>query len=78
ETKEKNWYNTVDFGLVFGAAFYINEGLFLSARYTHGLGDVDQNTYDVSFKELNPDGSFIYRNDKNESRSWQFSVGFSF
>jgi len=63
---------------VFGAAFYINEGLFISARYTHGLGDVDQNTYDVSLKELNPDGSFIYRNDKNESRSWQFSVGFSF
>ena len=78
ETKEKNWYNTVDFGLVFGAAFYINEGLFISARYTHGLGDVDQNTYDVSLKELNPDGSFIYRNDKNESRSWQFSIGFSF
>ena len=78
ETKEKNWYNTVDFGLVFGAAFFINEGLFLSARYTHGLGDVDQNTYDISLQSLNPDGSFIYRNDKNESRSWQFSIGFSF
>jgi hypothetical protein len=78
ETKEKNWYNTVDFGLVFGAAFYINEGLYLSARYIHGLGDVDQNTYDISLQSLNPDGSFIYRNDKNESRAWQFSVGFSF
>jgi hypothetical protein len=78
ETKDKNWYNTIDFGLVVGAAFYINEGLYLSARYTHGLGDVDQNTYDVSLQSLNEDGSFIYRNDKNESRNWQFSVGFSF
>ena len=61
ETKEKNWYNTIDFGLVvFGAAFYLNEGLYLSARYIHGLGDVDQNTYDVSLQTLNPDGSFVY------------------
>jgi len=78
ETKDKSWYNTFDFGLVVGAAFFINEGLYLSARYTHGLGDVDQNTYDVSLQSLNQDGSFIYRNDKNESRNWQFSVGFSF
>lgn len=78
ETKDKNWYNTFDFGLVVGAALYINEGLYLSARYVHGIGDVDQNTYDVSLQSLNQDGSFIYRNDKNESRNWQFSVGFSF
>jgi hypothetical protein len=78
ETKDKNWYNTLDFGLVGNLAFYINEGLFLSVRYMHGLGDVDQNTYDVSLQELNPDGSFQYRTDKNESRAWQFSVGFQF
>jgi len=76
--KDKNWYNTIDFGLVGNLAFYINEGLFLSVRYMHGLGDVDQNTYDVSLQELNPDGTFIYRNDKNESRAWQFSIGFQF
>lgn len=78
ETKDKNWYNTIDWGLVGNLAFYINEGLFLSVRYMHGLGDVDQNTYDVSLQSLNQDGSFIYREDKNESRAWQFSVGFSF
>jgi hypothetical protein len=76
--KDKNWYNTVDFGLVFGAAFFINESLYLSGRYIHGLGDVDQNTYDVSLQSLNPDGSFKYREDKNESRALQFSIGFSF
>ena len=78
ETKEENQYKTIDFGLVVGAAFYINEGLYLSARYTHGLSDADVNNYDVSLQSLNTDGSFKYRDDDNRSRSWQFSVGFSF
>jgi len=78
ETKNKNLYNTIDFGLVAGAAFYLNEGLYLGARYVHGLGDVDQNEYDVSLQYLNPDGSFVQRADENSSRSWQISIGFSF
>ncbi len=78
DTKDKNQYKTIDFGLVVGAAFYVNEGLYLSARYNHGLSDADVNTYDVSLQSLNTDGSFKYRDDDNRSRSWQFSVGFSF
>ncbi len=78
DTKEKNQYNTIDFGVVVGAAFYVNEGLYFSARYNHGLSDADVNTYDVSLQSLNTDGSFKYRDDDNRSRSWQFSVGFSF
>ena len=69
---------SIDFGIVVGAAFYVNEGLYFSARYTHGLSDADVNTYDVSLQSLNTDGSFKYRDDDNRSRSWQFSVGFSF
>ncbi len=78
DTKNKNLYNTIDLGLIAGAAYYINEGLYLSARYVHGLNDVDQNEYDVSLQYLNPDGSFVQRADKNTSRSWQISIGFSF
>lgn len=78
ETKDKNWYKTFDFGLVAGASFYINEGLYIGARYIHGLTDVDQNTYDVSLQTINQDGSFVQRADDNKSRAWQFSVGFSF
>ncbi len=78
DTKEENQYKTIDFGLVAGAAFYLNEGLYLSARYTHGLSDADVNTYDVSLQSLNTDGSFKYRDDDNRNRSWQFSIGFSF
>ncbi len=76
--KDKNQYKTIDFGLVVGAAFYINEGLYFSARYNHGLSDADVNTYDVSLQSLNLNNSFQYRDDDNRNRSWQFSVGFSF
>jgi hypothetical protein len=63
---------------VAGASFFLNEGLFLSARYIHGLGDVDRNDYDVSLRSLNPNGTYIQRDDLNKSKSWQFSIGFSF
>jgi len=76
--KEKNLYKTLDFGVVACASIFLNEGLFFSVRYVHGLGDVDENLYDVSLQKLNTDGSFVQRADKNTSRSWQFSVGFSF
>jgi hypothetical protein len=76
--KDKNQYKTLDFGIVGCVSIFLNEGLFFSARYVHGLGDVDENLYDVSLQSLNPDGSFVQRADKNTSRSWQFSVGFSF
>ena len=78
ESKGKNLFKTFDFGLVACASIYINSGLYVSARYIHGLTDVDRNEYDVSLKNLNSDGSFIQRADDNKSRAWQFSVGFSF
>ena len=68
ETKVENQYKTLDFGLVVGAAFYVNEGLYFSARYNHGLSDADVNTYDVSLQSLNTDGSFKYHDDDNRSR----------
>jgi len=76
--KDKNLYKTIDLGIAAAASIYLNEGLFFSIRYIHGLGDVDENEYDVSLQTLNQDGSFVQRADENKSRSWQFSVGFSF
>jgi hypothetical protein len=77
--KDKNQYKTLDFGIAAGASIFLNEGLFFSVRYIHGLGDVDENEYDVSLQSLAADKvSFVQRADVNKSRSWQFSVGFSF
>ncbi len=75
--KEKNYYETLDFGLMAGVSYFLNDGLYLSARYIHGLGDVDRNVYDRSLQSLD-NGNPIPRADVNKSRSWQFSVGFSF
>ncbi|MEO6130214.1 MAG: porin family protein [Saprospiraceae bacterium] len=76
--KDKNMFKTLDFGLVAGVAYFLNQGLYLGVHYVHGLGDVDRNKYDISFQTLNSDGSFVKRNDINKSRSWQLSVGFAF
>lgn len=76
-TKGKDLYKTLDFGIVAGLSYYLNEGLFLSARYIYGLGDMDRNEYDVSLQSLS-NGNLIPRADVNRSTSWQFSVGFSF
>ena len=76
--KNKDLYKTLDFGLTAGLSYFLNEGLYLGVHYVHGLGDVDRNDYDVSLRQLNTDGTFIKRADENKSRSWQFSVGFSF
>lgn len=77
--KDKDNFKTFDFGLVACAAFYINEGLYISARYIHGLTDVDRNEYDVSLQLApNADGTGVPRADKNTIQAWQFSVGFSF
>lgn len=77
ETRDKNYYKTFDLGLIAGLSYYLNDNLFLSARYIHGLTDVDRNDYDVSLQSLQ-NGSLISRADKNTSRSLQFSLGFSF
>lgn len=76
--KDKNFYKTIDFGVVAGVAYFLNDGLYLSLRYIHGLNDVDENAYDYSLQQLNTNGTRIARADENKSRSWQISVGFSF
>ncbi len=76
--KEKSLYKTIDFGLAAGVAYFLNDGLFLSIRYIYGLSDMDRNFYDVSLQSLSPNGTPIQRADINKSKSWQFSVGFSF
>ena len=75
--KSKNYYKTLDLGLVIGLAYFLNDGLYLSGRYIHGLGDVDENVYDHALSQLSA-GARIPRTDINKSSSWQISVGFSF
>ena len=76
--KDGNYYKTIDLGVTAGVAYFLNDGLYLSLRYIHGLTDVDENAYDYSLQQLNTNGTRVPRADENKSRSWQLSVGFSF
>lgn len=77
-TRDKALYNTLDFGLAAGLSYFLNESLFISARYILGLTDVDRNEYDISLQALQGNGAYMPRADKNTSQSLQVSVGFSF
>lgn len=76
--KDKNLYQTFDFGLAGGIALYLNDGLYVSARATYGLLDVDRNEYDISYHKLEEDREYIQRADKNVNFTIQASVGFLF
>jgi hypothetical protein len=72
-------YNTVDFGLVGGLAYYLSTSLYIGARLQYGLADITNNNADLSKTKINvTDGSLIYRNDKDKNFVIQASVGFSF
>ncbi|THH41091.1 porin family protein [Neolewinella litorea] len=72
-------YRRLDFGLVGGASFFLNNGLYLGLRYQYGLtdatnGENDQRltrTEGVTDREYNTD-------DKDYNRSLQASIGFRF
>ena len=72
-------YRRLDFGLVGGASFFLNSGLYLGLRYQFGLTDATRGENDlrltrtdgVSEREYNTD-------DKDYNRVIQASVGFRF
>jgi hypothetical protein len=76
--REGNLYNSFDLGLNAGLAFFLNQGLYLGFRLNYGLLDVTKNDQDISRLELNPENSFIQRNDFDRNVSLQASIGFSF
>lgn len=41
-TDVKEGYNSTDFGLNFGGSYYIDENMFLTARYGFGLSEVEK------------------------------------
>ena len=78
DVKNKNLYQTFDFGLTGGLAFYLNEGLFIGARLIYGITDLDRNEYDISYHKLDANDNYIQRADKNTNLTIQASIGFLF
>lgn len=72
-------YRRLDFGLVVGASVYLNNGLFIGARYQHGLTDVTNGENDLRLtNETGMPGREFNTNDEDYNRSIQASVGFRF
>ncbi|NJC26503.1 outer membrane beta-barrel protein [Neolewinella antarctica] len=78
-TSDENRFNRLEFGLIAGLAYYLNNGLYVGARYQYGLSDItsDENDQRVTVDTDNPGRSFT-NDDEDYTRSIQVSVGFRF
>ncbi|MEM8583454.1 MAG: porin family protein [Bacteroidota bacterium] len=77
--RDDNRYERLDFGLVFGVAVFVNSGLYIGARYNHGLTDVTKPENDLRISELGNNGQRLFNEDDEDfNRSIQASVGFRF
>lgn len=76
---DEHLYRALDFGAVVGLSVYLNNGLFIGARYQHGLTDITKGENDL---RTSTDGSTTERQfnteDEDNYRSVQVSVGFRF
>ncbi len=76
----ENVYRRLDFGLVGGLAYYLNNGLYLGVRYQYGLTDVTKGENDLRVVSDTPSSleRAFNEDDKDYARSFQASVGFRF
>lgn len=77
--RDDNRYERLDFGLVFGISLFLNEGLYVGARYNHGLTDVTKPENDLRLSELGDNNTRLFNTDDEDfNRSIQASIGFRF
>ena len=72
------FYNIFDLGIHAGLSFYLTQGLKLGTRVTHSLLDITNQRYDHSFTDLNSDGSYILKDDKDYNFGIQIFIGLQF
>ncbi len=82
DTKDGNFYNSLDAGVVAGVEFRFDTGLVFGLRGTYGLMDVTNNFYDYS-KVAPTDGAIgdyspVSREDKDVNFNIQLQIGFEF
>lgn len=76
--KNNNRFYRLDLGLKAGATYYLNRGLYVMASAEYGMKDITQNSADISNREINSNGSFIYNNDNDRNFNLAISLGFKF
>ncbi len=75
---EQSRFKSIDYGLIVGASYYLNRGLYLMGRMEYGMSDVTRNSADYSFSTLGENGALIFNNDIDRNLSFQLSLGFKF
>ncbi|MDG2448652.1 MAG: outer membrane beta-barrel protein [Saprospiraceae bacterium] len=71
-------FKGIDYGVIGGISYYINKGLYLSARLEYGLNDITNQEVDYSIKNVNDDGSLIFNDDFDRNINLGISLGFRF
>lgn len=73
-------FNTLDFGLVGGASFYLNDGLFVGLRACYGLTDITNNEADrvITLNEAGTGVEAVVQDHIDTNLTLQASVGFIF
>jgi len=73
-----NRFNFLDVGLTAGAHYFLNKGFFVGFQVDYGFLDLTNNDVDFSLKDLNPDNSFQFSDDKDTHLGIHASFGFRF
>jgi len=76
--KTGNKFNFLDVGLTAGAHYFLNKGFFVGFQFDFGLIDLTNNDVDISLKDVNPDNSFQFSDDKDTHFGIHASFGFRF
>lgn len=68
----------LDYGLMAHLGFYFNESLNVKGRVMYGLADLTNEEADVAKSEFTEDRKLIFRDDTDNSVSFQVTLGFLF
>jgi hypothetical protein len=76
--KRGTLFNTLDYGLNFGASLFFTKGLRIGTRVYYGLADVTNNNYDVQQSSLDANKEFIFRKDRDTNFGLQLFIALQF
>lgn len=75
---EESRFLSIDYGLIAGASYYLNRGLYIMGRVEYGLRDITRNTVDYSFTEVNDNQTPVFKEDVDRNFGVYLSLGFRF
>jgi len=71
-------FKGIDYGFIGGFAYYLNRGLYLSARLEYGMVDITNTEVDYSLSRVEDDGTLIFNDDFDRNMNIALSLGFRF